>query len=67
MLDQRCGPGTILKDGACVLAPQSQPSVATDVKGLGKELIIGLVVGFIVSGAIGIIIALIAKASKSND
>lgn len=77
-----CGPGTILKDGACVLdercgpgtilkegacVVESQPSApATSLKGLGKELGYGVIAAFIVTGAIAIILALMSKASKSN-
>ena len=65
VLDERCGPGTILKDGVCVLKPA--PPATTDVKGMGMELVITLIVGFIIAGAIGIILALISKAGKSRD
>ena len=69
VLDERCGPGTILQDGACVLEPTSSNSNASDisVKGLGKELVIGLIAAFVVAGIIGIILALMSKASKSSD
>ncbi|MCV0431806.1 MAG: hypothetical protein K5781_09575, partial [Nitrosopumilus sp.] len=65
VLDERCGPGTILKDGACVLdsTPQS-PSVS--VKGMGKEMVMGIIIAFVGAGVVGIILGLISKASKSN-
>ena len=66
ILDERCGPGTILKDGVCVLKP-TPPATTTDIKGMGTELVITLIVGFIIAGAIGIILALISKAGKSRD
>ena len=65
ILDQRCGPGTILKDGECVL--EQKPPAEISTKGMGKELVIALIASFIVAGAIGIILALISKASKSKD
>ncbi|QUC65615.1 hypothetical protein NsoK4_01695 [Nitrosopumilus sp. K4] len=67
VLDQRCGPGTVLKDGACVLEPEPKTAPSTDVKGIGKELVIGLIAAFVVAGAVGIILGLISKASKSRD
>ena len=65
VLDQRCGPGTILKDDECVLAPQS--SSPSSVKEMGTELVIALIAGFIIAGTVGVILALISKASKSKN
>ena len=78
-----CGPGTILKDGACVLDERCGPgtvlmdgvcvaepkitSEPTSYKGLGKELGYGVIAAFIVTGAIAIILALMSKASKSKN
>ena len=78
-----CGPGTILKDGACVLDERCGPgtilmdgvcvakpqttSEPTSYKGLGKELGYGVIAAFIVTGAIAIILALMSKAGKSRD
>ncbi|MGH1566594.1 MAG: hypothetical protein ACRBB5_04075, partial [Nitrosopumilus sp.] len=61
-----CGPGTVLKDNACVLdsAPQSSP---TSVKGMGKEFVIGITAAFVVAGVIGIILGLMSKASKEKN
>ena len=73
VLDERCGPGTILQDGVCVIVesqtstPEISIPTSTSVKGLGKELGYGLIAAFIVAGAIGIILALMSKASKSRD
>ncbi len=66
VLDERCGPGTILKDGACVLDSSSQSS-GTSVKGIGKELIVGVAAAFVIAGIIGIILGLMSKASKNRD
>ncbi len=60
-----CGPGTILKDGVCVVKPA--PPATTDIRGMGAELVTSIIVGFIIAGAIGIIIALISKAGKRRD
>ena len=64
VLDQRCGPGTVMKDGACVVAPQESNVTP---KESGKELLIALIAGFIVAGTVGLILALISKASKSKN
>ena len=61
----QCGPGTILKDGTCVLDSTSKPT-QTSVKGMGKELVMGVVVAFIVAGTVGLILGIMSKASKSN-
>ena len=65
VLDKRCGPGTILKDGACVLDSTPQPS--SSGKGMSKELIVAFVAAFVIAGAVGLVLALMSKASKSND
>ena len=66
VLDERCGPGTILENGACVLDSTSQPTT-TSVKGLGKDLMMGLIAAIAIAGVVGIILGILAKASKSND
>ncbi len=66
VLDERCGPGTILQDGACVL--ESIPaSSEVSIKGMGKEMVMGVIAAFVVAGIIGIILALMSKASKSKN
>ncbi len=67
VLDERCGPGTILEGGVCVLDSTPASTSSTSSKGLGKELIMGVVAGITIAGAIGIILAIISKASKSSD
>ena len=66
VLDERCGPGTILENGARVLDSTSQPTT-TSVKGLGKDLMMGLIAAIAIAGVVGIILGILAKASKSND
>jgi len=66
ILDERCGPGTILKDGVCILDSTYQPTT-TSVKGLGKDLMMGLIAAIAIAGVVGIILGILAKASKSND
>ena len=66
VLDESCGPGTVLEDGVCVLESTSQPST-TSVKGMGKEMVTGIIAAFVVAGAVGIVLGLISKASKSRD
>ena len=64
-LDERCGPGTIMEDGKCVVAPEPEETVTP--KEAGKELLIGIIAAFIVAGTVGLILALMSKASKSKN
>jgi len=66
VLDERCGPGTSLEDGVCVLDSTPTPTSSTS-KGQGKELIIAVVAGIVIAGTIGVILAIMSKASKSSD
>jgi len=66
VLDEKCGPGTVLKDGACVLESTPQSS-GTSTQGLGKDMIVGVIAAIAVAGAIGIILGLISRVSKSKD
>jgi hypothetical protein len=75
-----CGPGTILKDGVCILDERcgegtvlkngvcviESTSITTVPKTLGRELVYGFVGAFVVAGIIGIFLALMSKASKSS-
>ncbi len=65
VLDERCGPGTVLEDGACVVDPTSK-SPQISVKGLGKELVVGIIVAFVAAGIVGLVFAIISRASKSS-
>lgn len=65
VLDERCGPGTVLEDGECVIEPVTESEVAP--QGLGKQLVIGVVAAFIVAGVVGLVLALMSKASKSKN
>jgi len=64
VLDERCGPGTVLEDGECVVEPVTESEVAP--QGLGKQLVIGVVAGFIIAGIVGLVLAIMSKASKSS-
>ena len=66
VLDERCGEGTVMKDGVCVLA-STPASSETSVKGLGKDLVVGVIAAFIIAGIVGIVLAIMSKASKSKD
>ena len=66
-LDETCGPGTVLKDGVCVLDSTPAPASSGYFTGFGKELAYGVVAAFVVAGAVGIILALMSKASKSRN
>jgi len=78
----QCGPGTILKDGACILDERcgpgttlkdgacildSAPQTTISSKGMGKESIIGFVAAFVIAGTVAVILGIIARASKSNN
>jgi len=73
-----CGPGTILKEGVCVLDEmcgpgtilkdgvcviESTPTPTSSPKALGKEMVFGFFAALVVAGIVGITFALIAKAS----
>jgi hypothetical protein len=77
----QCGPGTILKNGACVLDERCGPgtilkdgaciidptqSSGSTSKGMGKESIMGFFVAFAAAGIIAVVFGIIAKASKSS-
>jgi len=65
VLDERCGPGTVLQDGACVLDSTPQPS-SSSIKGMGKDMVMGVIIAFVGAGVVGIVFALIGKANKSS-
>jgi hypothetical protein len=64
ILDQRCGPGTILENDVCIL--DSTPTKSSS-SGNGKELIMGLTIAFVLAGIVGIIFAIISKASRNKN
>jgi len=64
ILDERCGPGTVLEDGECIAEPVIESEVTP--QGLGKQLVIGVVAAFIIAGIIGLVLAIMSKASKSS-
>jgi hypothetical protein len=66
VLDERCGPGTILKDDVCVLDLTSAPS-GSSVGGMGKEMVIGIIIAFIAAGIVAVVFGIISKASKSSS
>ncbi|HJM25753.1 MAG TPA: hypothetical protein QF518_04030 [Nitrosopumilus sp.] len=63
-LDNGCGPGTVLLNGECVVESISESSSFSKVT--GKELIKGIVCAFVISGIIGILLGILAKASKRS-
>jgi len=78
----QCGPGTILKNGACVLDErcgpgtvlkdgacvlESTPKSSGISKGMSKELITGVVAAIAIAGVIAIILGIMSRASKSKD
>lgn len=72
-----CGPGTILKEGVCVLDQRCGPGTilkdgicvvksTTSTETLGKQLVFGFIAAFVIAGIVGIILGLMSKASKSS-
>jgi hypothetical protein len=66
VLDERCGPGTVLEDGACVL-DSTPKSSETSVKIDSRELIAGTVTALVIALIIIIILGIMSKASKSKN
>lgn len=64
VLDERCGPGSVLTDGECVAEPVTESAGFS--QGLGKQLVIGVVAAFVIAGVIGLVLAIMSKASKSS-
>lgn len=62
-LDERCGPGTVLTDGTCV----AEPIPEAPARGLGTQLVVSLIAGFIIAGIIGLVLAIMSKAGKSGN
>ncbi len=62
-LDERCGPGTVLTDGACV----AEPIPEAPARGLGTQLVVSLIAGFIIAGIVGLVLAIMSKAGKSGN
>ena len=62
----QCGPGTILQDGECVVESTPLPKSEYSFKGIGKEMIFGIVAAFIIAGTVGLVLAIMSKASKSS-
>ena len=66
VLDERCGPGTVLENNMCIL--DSTPvSSSSQSPGTSKELIISFTIAFVIAGIVGIILALVAKAHKNKN
>ena len=81
-LPTQCGPGTLLKDGACVLDERCGPgtllkegvcvldsasqSSGSSGKAMGKESLMGFAVAFLVAGTVAVVFGIIARASKSS-
>ena len=77
-----CGPGTMLKDGECVLDERCGPGTMmvdgicevvesqeteTVRPGMGKELITGIIAAFVLAGIVGIILGIVAKGSRRKN
>ena len=66
VLDERCGPGTVLQNGACVLDSTSVPKTTVS-KGMGKELVTGVIAAIVIAGIVAVILGIMAKASQSKN
>ncbi|TRZ70293.1 MAG: hypothetical protein D4R96_01680 [Nitrosopumilaceae archaeon] len=62
-LDERCGLGTVLTDGICV----AEPIPEAPARGLGTQLVVSLIAGFIIAGIVGLVLAIMSKAGKSKN
>jgi len=72
VLDERCGTGTILIDGMCTVNEISEATLEVSTgesptRGLGKQLVISIVVGFTIAAVVGGVMALIGKASRNKN
>ena len=77
-LPTQCGPGTVLKDGACVLDERCGPgtvlkdgacvldstSQTSSSKGMGKETIMGFAIAFVGAGIVAVVFGIIARSQK---
>ncbi len=64
VLDERCGPGTVLKDGTCVAEPVTETGPE---RSPGTQLVIAVVASFVIAGIVGVVLAIMSKASKSKN
>ncbi len=60
-LPTQCGPGTILKDGACVLDSTTQTPSS---KEMGKESMMGFIIAFLGAGIVAVVFGIIARSQK---
>jgi hypothetical protein len=78
-LSTQCGPGTVLKDGACVLDERCGPGTVLEngacvldstaqtpssSKGMGKDSIMGFVIAFAGAGIVAVVFGIIARSQK---
>jgi len=77
-LPTQCGPGTLLKDGACVLDERCGPGTilkdgacvldltaqTSSSKGMGKETMMGFVIAFVGAGIVAVVFGIIARSQK---
>ena len=69
VLDEQCGPGTVLESGTCVLdsIPQPLSDPSPSLKGMGKEMIMGIVIAFVAASALGLLVWLMSKAGRKKN
>ena len=81
ILNNECGPGTVLEDDICILDQRCGPGtiledgvcvldstpVTSSSSGNSKELIMSITVAFVIAGIIGIVLALISRANRNKN
>ena len=67
VLDERCGPGTVLENNACVSLTPLLFHPLHNLLEHSKELIISFTIAFVIAGIVGIVLALVAKAHKNKN
>ena len=79
MINNECGPGTVLEGDVCIIDQRCGPGtvlegdvcvlVSTPVTStsISKELIMSVTIAFVIAGIVGIIFALIAKVNKNRN
>ena len=75
----QCGPGTIWRDGACIVPETCGPGTilegdvcvprpgASGTQGVGRDLAYGLGAGFAVAAVMGVLLAIISRAGRRRD
>ena len=60
---QQCGPGTILKDGQCIL---DTTAPIQDTKSMSKEFVIAIIAAFLIAIIVMFVLWAIGKAGRAK-